>query len=202
MTKKTTEEPVKTLASIFAVLSLTLIAFQANPGVAAEEAEEAVTHQYIGVQACGMCHKKAKTGDQLKQWQESRHAQAFATLATEKAQTIATERGIEDPQKAAECLQCHVTQPAAAEIATPRKGKEGFLVEHGVQCETCHGAGSDYKSRKVMKDHDASIAAGLTIPDEQLCLTCHNDKSPTFTGFDFDEMWAKVTHPNPARAAE
>jgi len=75
-------------------------------------------------------------------------------------------------------------------------------VEHGVQCETCHGAGSDYKSRKVMKDHDASIAAGLTIPDEQLCLTCHNDKSPTFTGFDFDEMWAKVNHPNPARAAE
>ena len=84
---------------------------------------------------------------------------------------------------------------------TPRKGKEGFLVEHGVQCETCHGAGSEYKSRKIMKDHDASVAAGMIAPDQEFCEPCHNDRSPTFEGFDFEKMWAEVSHPNPKKAA-
>lgn len=189
---------MKTLVSIFAVLTLALIAFQATPGNAEEEA---AIRQYIGVQACGMCHKKAATGDQLGQWTGSTHAGAFATLASEAAKKIATERGIADAQKAPECLECHVTQPAEGHVATPRKGKEGFLVEHGVQCETCHGPGSEYKSRKIMKDHDASVAAGMVVPDQALCETCHNDRSPTYAGFNFEEMWAQVNHPNPTKAA-
>ena len=124
-------------------------------------------------------------------------------LASDKAKELATARGIADPQQAEECLTCHVTAYGAdsTHFATPRAGKEGFVVAHGVQCEACHGPGSDYKSRKAMKDQEASIAAGLVIPDEALCLTCHNDKSPTFTGFDYEEYLAKVSHPNPKAAA-
>jgi hypothetical protein len=170
--------------------------------VVAEEAT-APKHQYIGVEACGMCHKREATGDQLGKWQASRHAQAYETLASDKAKELATARGIADPQQAEECLTCHVTAYGAdsTHFATPRAGKEGFVVAHGVQCEACHGPGSDYKSRKAMKDQEASIAAGLVIPDEALCLTCHNDKSPTFTGFDYEEYLAKVSHPNPKAAA-
>lgn len=166
--------------------------------------EEAPKPQYIGVDGCATCHKSEKKGNQLGKWQESRHAQAYATLAGEKAKAIATKKGIADPQKANECLQCHVTAHgvAAALIATPRKGKEGHVVTNGVACESCHGPGSEYKGRKIMKDRDAAVAAGLVIPDKALCETCHNDKSPTFKGFKYEEMLAKIAHPYPEEAAE
>ena len=38
---------------------------------------------------------------------------------------------------------------------------EKFKIEDGVQCETCHGAGSNYKSLKVMKNEKDAIANGL-----------------------------------------
>ena len=44
---------------------------------------------------------------------------------------------------------------------------------------------------------DTFVANGLQIPDEKTCINCHNDKSPTFKGFDFDEYYAIIAHPNP-----
>ena len=44
---------------------------------------------YIGAEKCGMCHKSDKQGEQLKIWQGSKHANAFKTLQTPKAQEIA-----------------------------------------------------------------------------------------------------------------
>jgi len=52
----------------------------------------------------------------------------------------------------------------------------------------------------VMKDLAAAKAAGLVIPDEKTCTTCHNSESPTFKSFDFKTMWPKIAHPNPAKA--
>lgn len=188
---------VRSLGAAVALAALTAATVPAQ----AEEAAAAEKPQYVGVEECGKCHKKDSTGDQLAQWQGSKHAGAFATLASDKAKAIAQKKGIADPQKAQECLRCHVTQPKPDMIETPREGKEGFVVAHGVQCETCHGAGSLYKSRKIMKDHDLSVANGLIMPDEKLCTTCHNSDSPTFDGFNFKEMVAKVSHPNPENAA-
>jgi hypothetical protein len=54
----------------------------------------------------------------------------------------------------------------------------------------------------IMKDRAKAVAAGLVIPDEGTCLTCHNDKSPTFKGFDFASAMAKIAHPNPKTAAK
>ncbi len=46
-----------------------------------------------------------------------------------------------------------------------------------------------------MKDRDASVAAGLRLPDESTCRGCHNENSPTFSGeFDFAEMKEKGVH--------
>lgn len=110
---------------------------------------------------------------QYESWAKTSHATAFGRLT--------------DADKAkAECVGCHTTNAAAMP---------------NVQCEACHGAGSEYKSLAIMKDREKSIAAGLTIPDEALCTSkCHNNKSPNFKEFDFKTAVAKVhEHKAPAK---
>ncbi len=153
-------------------------------------------HSYVGVATCKMCHKKAKTGDQYGKWLESGHAKAYETLKGEAAAKIVAEKGLKgNAWELDECLQCHVT---AHGVDAAQLGKK-YKVEDGVGCESCHGPGSDYKKMKVMKDEAAAVAAGLVIPDEKTCVQCHNDKSPTFKGFDFEERFAKIAHPIPGK---
>jgi mono/diheme cytochrome c family protein len=143
-----------------------------------------------------MCHKKADQGEQLKIWEESAHSKAFETLKSEEATKIAGGKAYEK----AECLSCHTTGHGSDAALFGSK----FKVEDGVQCEACHGAGSEYKSKKIMEDHAKSVAAGMTeyadeAAIEAQCITCHNKKSPTFKGFKFKEMWAKIAHPVPSK---
>jgi YVTN family beta-propeller protein len=37
----------------------------------------------------------------------------------------------------------------------------------------CHGPGSEYMSKEIMKDRDAAVRAGLRIPTQDLCEKCH-----------------------------
>jgi hypothetical protein len=152
--------------------------------------------EIIGAPKCKMCHK-AKTGDQWAKWEESKHAGAFATLGTDAAKAIATEKGLGDPQKEEACLKCHATHAfLGRDVVINAKGK--YLDDEGVGCEACHGAGSDYKSKKVMEDHDAAIAAGMMLnKSEEFCTKCHNSESPTFKAFDFEKQWAAIAHPVP-----
>ena len=151
-------------------------------------------HGYVGVSTCKMCHKKDATGNQYGKWLEGRHAKAYEVLASDEAKEAAVKAGIEgNPQEAAECLSCHVT---AAGVKAELLGKK-YTVEDGVGCESCHGAGADYKKKSIMEDQAASIAAGMIVPTEETCTACHNEKSPTFAGFDFEEYSAKIAHPIP-----
>jgi len=158
-------------------------------------AEVAAVHKYIGADKCAMCHKAEAKGNQYGKWLASSHAKAWETLASPKALEIAKKKGITTaPQATEACVKCHVTgfgQVAAMFDA-------GFKKELGVQCEACHGPGSDYKAISVMKDKAAAVAAGLIIPDEAMCKKCHNAESPTFTAFDYKTMYAKIAHPRPA----
>ena len=152
-------------------------------------------HTYTGAKACGMCHKTAKQGGQFGIWEKTKHAQAYTTLTTKAANDIAKAKGFTTP--AAEtptCLKCHaIVGDAKADV------------KDGVQCEVCHGPGSDYKSLTVMKDQAKSVAAGLRLYKdkaamEKQCRTCHNEMSPTtFKAFNFDERWAKIQHPVPKK---
>ena len=74
---------------------------------------------------------------------------------------------------------------------------EGFVIADGVQCETCHGAGSDYLSLSTMKDRARAIAAGLIIPTKEACVKCHNTESPNYKEFNYDEFLKQITHPRP-----
>jgi hypothetical protein len=162
-------------------------------GLSLYKANYFIDAKYVGVKTCGMCHKKESVGQQLKIWQESKHAQAYKTLQTQEADKIAKDKGFKT--KAAEtpeCLKCHVS---GYDVDPSLLGKK-FKKEDGVQCETCHGPGSKYKSKKVMEDKKLAVEKGLMVYDniETLCVKCHNEESPVFKGFNFEERWAKIKH--------
>lgn len=174
------------------VVSFLLMAFYSN-----QPSDK--KHEYIGVQKCGMCHKKDKDGAQLKVWEGSDHAKAYKTLQTAEADKIAKEKGFST--KAVEtdaCLKCHAP---AHNVDAKLLGKK-FDIADGVQCENCHGAGDGYKSMKVMKDRAQSVENGLIVYEneaaiEKQCKTCHNEESPTYKPFVFAEKYAKIKHDIP-----
>ena len=150
-------------------------------------------HNYVGAKGCKACHMSPKRGAQFKVWEKSRHAQAYATLASDKAKEIAAAKGIDNPQESPECLKCHVTGYGADASLFESTYKK----EDGVGCESCHGAGKDFKNMKIMKDPEAAKANGLIVPDEQVCTKCHNEESPSFADFNFEEKKAEIAHPRP-----
>jgi len=150
---------------------------------------------FVGSQKCGMCHKSDKQGKQLSIWQNSAHAKAFKTLQSEEANKIAKEKGFKTAAAETEaCLKCHAS---GYEKGAKVTGK--FDVADGVQCETCHGPGSEYQALKIMKDRKLAVQNGLVVHEqkEKFCTGCHNKESPTFKGFDFNKFWAKIQHPVP-----
>jgi hypothetical protein len=156
--------------------AMILMAFSA-PTFAADST--AVKHQNIGAKKCMMCHKKDST---YTTWVETKHAKAWESLKPED-------------QKNESCVACHSSgKDAAGELLT------------GVQCESCHGPGSDYMKMSVMKDRKLAIEAGLLMPDEKTCLKCHNENVPKeFAAkepFDYAKMKAKGIHYLPPKAEE
>ncbi|KAA3615331.1 MAG: cytochrome C554 [Calditrichaeota bacterium] len=160
-------------------------------------AQKAKTFDYVGALGCKKCHKSAKSGAQYKVWSEKKHSKAYATLASEESMKIAKAKGIADPQKAKECLKCHVT---AYDVAAERLGTK-YSIEDGVGCESCHGAGKAYSKKKVKKAIVAGEikgeSVGLLTITEKTCTTCHNEESPTFKAFDYEKAKAEIAHPKP-----
>ena len=173
----------------FSLLALTAgVLFAANAAGA-----QAPAHAYVGAKGCAMCHKTEKQGSQLAIWEKSQHSKAYATLTTQAANDIAKAKGITTPAaEAPACLKCHaIVGDAKADV------------KDGVQCESCHGAGADYKAMGVMKVKAVAIAKGMmAFPDkaaiEAMCKNCHNEQSPTAKPFNFEEKWAKIEHKKPA----
>jgi len=154
-------------------------------------------HKYVGVTMCSVCHKTEKAGKQFDIWKGSGHASAFKTLQTPKADEVAKAKGLKTKaSESPECLECHVTGYGAEKAITG-----ALKQEDGVQCETCHGPGSDYKSIPIMKDKAKAEAAGLVLAadDPKLCTKCHNSKSPTYKEFKYKEAWDKIKHPIAAK---
>ena len=153
--------------------------------------------KYVGATKCRTCHRKPEVGEQYPIWEASAHANAFNTLGTDEAKAIAAEKGIDNPQTATECLECHVTGYDADAAMLDTK----YDKTEGVTCESCHGAGADYVKKSTMtaitKGEIEGASVGLVTPDEAVCVTCHNERSPSFEGLDFAERMAKIAHPIP-----
>ena len=67
-----------------------------------------------------------------------------------------------------ECLSCHATG-----YGEPFSEKTTVKDLRGVQCEACHGPGSEYKSMRVMKDPKLARKNGLLDITRETCLRCH-----------------------------
>ncbi len=167
--------------------------------VAEDKPAAKVEHGYVGVQECKACHNAEAKGAQFAKWEASPHAHAYKSLLTEQSKKICADKGIaEAPEKAAQCLKCHVTgHGVKAELLGAK-----YTVEEGVGCESCHGPAADWKKLHI-KDVPGAMAAGMIKPDdEKMCKTCHNEESPTYKPFEYAKAMAVITHPNPKKAAK
>lgn len=143
--------------SIFAAILATAIFWGAPEAIAAPE--------MIGAERCGTCHQK-----ELKDWQRSGHALAFARLT--KVQ-----------QRDATCRSCHTMDPSSDEPSLT-----------GVQCESCHGAGRMYAPRNIMKDKELAKLLGLAAVTEETCAPCHSKDTPSVRPWSFAEKVELVKH--------
>ncbi len=146
--------------------------------------------KYVGALACASCHGARSSNPVYGKWRFSKHAQAYAILDTERAREIARDMQVPgDPQESDRCLECHSS--GAGEPAG--RFMEGFDPVQGVQCESCHGAGSEYLDEAVMLDPVSRAEAGLREVDRETCVRCH---TPGIHGhdFDFESMWPEIDH--------
>ena len=75
---------------------------------------------YVGTKTCGMCHKKAETGNQFGVWQAGPHVKAIEKLGSPEAKAAASKLGVDDPQKSGKCLKCHSTAYNGTETVQTR----------------------------------------------------------------------------------
>lgn len=127
---------------------------------------------YVGVSTCATCHGEDEV---YTEWLESGHAEAYDALVNYGVQF--------NPY----CLGCH-TVGAKGKDADPDLDNGGYdelAVERlrNVQCENCHGPGSNHPNTdfsSVEPDFDAAI-----------CGVCHTDAHhPTY------DEWEESAHGN------
>jgi len=127
---------------------------------------------YVGQDVCLDCHRDSHRDD-FSLLYLARHARAYAALEQPESREIARLSGIDsDPVASPICLGCHAT---AADVEDWERD-EAFAISDGVQCERCHGPGSEYSPAEIMADPEAARASGLRIPTESDCLVCHKPK--------------------------
>lgn len=154
---------------------------------------------YIGAQACGSCHDGPEMGYQFSKWRLSAHAKAYAALSLPEAREIAKLSGLtEEPHRAKMCLGCHAT----AADAEDWERAEGFHLEDGLQCEACHGPGSEYATRQIMQNRMRAMMYGLKMPNKDDCMICHRAKGSHEAvlkrpPFNLEMAWLKIAHPIP-----
>jgi len=105
--------------------------------------------EYVGAKKCKMCHIK-----QYKAWEKIDMAKAYERIANEP-----------DKEK---CYKCHTTgygQPSGF------KDLEATPNLKGVQCESCHGPGSEHLAVKAT---DKAKKKATIKPRPTSCSNCHN----------------------------
>lgn len=156
---------------------------------------------YVGARVCATCHQGKNMGHQFSRWLGSKHATAYAVLAKPESKKIAELSGIpQEPLESPMCLGCHAT---GAHVEAWEKD-ETFFTEDGVQCEKCHGPGSEYIDAAIMVDREAATRAGLMIPTERDCMGCHQVKGShvaihKLPKLDMTKALKDIAHPTPRK---
>jgi hypothetical protein len=117
---------------------------------------------YAWADSCRNCHQAIYDA-----WAKTKHATALSRLSSGEQEQA--------------CVGCHVTGTKT------RVMDGGKVLNRGVQCEACHGAGAAHAA-------DPTVKTGLVkVPAESLCEECHSSKSPKFKGFFYSGM-APLSH--------
>lgn len=164
--------------------------------------------KYVGSARCKTCHSKDAIGAQYGIWLKSFHANSMETLKSDASKAIAKKMGLKiEPSAAPECLVCHVTgwgKETGYNLDVDPNNARALKTNTDlgrVGCESCHGPGSRYKSKKNMLGiADGSIDGtklGLNKINAETCTVCHNPNSPTYKPFDFALRVKEVSHPVP-----
>jgi YVTN family beta-propeller protein len=154
---------------------------------------------YVGARVCASCHAGRGMGHQHSRWLLSKHSLAWAALATEDARKMAELSGLPgEPQETAVCLGCHAT----ASEAEDWEKDPTFFLEDGVQCEKCHGPGSEHVAEEIMKVPEALRTADVWMPTADTCEKCHYVKGShvavhRLPKLDLDEAVGRIAHPTP-----
>jgi predicted CXXCH cytochrome family protein len=121
---------------------------------------------YVGWKRCAMCHSDI-SGD----WQKGRHAHAFESLKKTGQENLPA------------CLGCHVTGYE----------QDGGFIDFditpemiSVQCEECHGRGSEHAVNPAGK-------VLVKAPGVDLCRRCHTEGQDP--AFDYNEKVTGVHGP-------
>jgi len=162
-------------------------------------------YEYIGSNKCKKCHLP-----QHKDWEKKAHGTALETLKPGNKTEAKTKHKLDpakDYAKDAACVVCHVVglgKPGGYQIPADEEAAKKVKRLEGVGCEMCHGPASKYndiheeimKSKRMYKVEEL-YAAGMLKADKAVCLTCHNEKSPTVDAsvpFDYEKMNEKGVH--------
>jgi hypothetical protein len=99
-------------------------------------------------------------------------SQPVAEAPTPKVSTKKAPEPAREKLGAGQCRTCHRVQyDSWVKSGHARKG---------LDCEGCHGDGSEYATAKVMKDLAAAKAAGLIFQTASFCEKCHPTADATF----------------------
>ncbi len=164
---------------------------------------------YLGVGKCASsgCHGSVKLGNQKGPWDESDHSKAITNLDGKKGKEYAAKLAIDKPAESELCLSCHSTAFGVSD----ERLDETFDASEGVQCEACHGAGSEYLEphKKKERVYEQIVALGLrplkTVQQQkENCAQCHgpNERYDKLKGsghaepnkMAFDEGMKKIKH--------
>lgn len=167
--------------------------------------EDVANATYMGSNACRACHMSAAQGEMYKIWENSEHAKAYETLATDEAKAIAAGLDIANPQEDETCLKCHSTIGGVPSSRVHAR----FNVSEGVGCESCHGAGQFYRTKRVMcgilTGTIEGARVGLIKPNADVCARCHAGTMPAghpAHDFTYETAVQEIAHPLPASRAE
>jgi len=144
-----------------------LLAGQIEPLFMGDTAME--NREYVGTDPCAGCHP-----GQYTHWRNTRHGSAYATLLDVHRHHYP------------KCVVCHVAglgRPSGFDILKPSRALAN------VQCEVCHGPGSLH----IQRPSPANIRR---VPDQQLCLECHNPDHDD--DFAYERDYRLVRHDIPA----
>ena len=167
-------------AAVVAAFGLAPVSF---PATAADNAT------YESAKVCAKCHDQE--GDS---WATTVHAKAFDLLKPQvrpDAKIKAKLDPAKDYTQDTVCLSCHTTgygEPGGYSPAMPPVQAKALA---GVGCESCHGAGSEYKKEhgdaetKFKRGGEATrrmdiVKAGQNFDYEKACLKCHNAPASPF----------------------